>query len=943
MLTFFLRFNKNMANPIKDRPDLTFESKQGEQGFFAFINGLPQKSSNTIRLFERSNGDYYSVHEDDALYIAQNIYNTSSVIRYLGKNKVPSCTLSRLTCDTFLRDALLNKQLKIEIWAQGSKGLWKLVKNASPGNIQAFEDHLFSNVEISASPIVLSVKLGIRGDQRMVGVSFADTTIRELGVSEFIDNELFSNFESLLAQLGVKECVIPADESRKDYDLSKLRDIIEKFDIVITERKKSDFTIKNIEQDLNRLLGDDVSAATLPEFEMKHAMTACASLIKYLSLMTDDSNFGHYILRHHDLSQYMKLDASALRALNLMQSPQEGSNKNSSLFGLLNKCKTAQGSRLLCQWLKQPLMDIKEIELRHSLVEIFAEDTELRLSLREEHLKSIPDLHRLSKRFQKRIASLQDVIRVYQVIIKLPKLIEALELFDSMNDSSKELIEEIYNAKLKEHYSELEKYQEMVETTIDLEAADYHQFMIKADFNSELKQIQNKIDGIKEKINEEHEKVGEDLCMDTDKKLHLEKQNVYGYCFRITRNDATCIRGKKQYHELSTQRGGVYFTTDKLRQLSTSFHDNLGLYEKEQNTLVKEVIEIAASYCPALETLNGLMAHLDVILSFAHVAVHAPVPYIRPKMYNKGEGNVVLKNARHPCIEVQDDVSFIPNDVSLIRDQKELLIITGPNMGGKSTYIRQIGVIALMAQTGCFVPCTEASLCVFDCILARVGAGDSQLKGVSTFMAEMLETANIIKTATTNSLIIIDELGRGTSTYDGFGLAWAISEYISKKIRCFCMFATHFHELTALTEEVPYAYNLHVTAHIGVNPSGGRDITLLYKVKEGICDESFGIHVAELANFPDTVVKLARRKEKQLEDVTKHENTMEIDGKTTFSKEEIEEGSTIIEEFMKEIANTPNIESMDYQSIIERISIVRNKYQERIESNSWCQDVIAGF
>ncbi|RIA91734.1 muts domain V-domain-containing protein, partial [Glomus cerebriforme] len=813
--------------------------------------------------------DYYSVHGDDALYIAQNIYKTTSVIKYLGgENKIPSCTLSRLICDTFLRDALLNKQLRIEIWAQGSKGSWKLIKNASPGNIQEFEDHLFSNVEISASPVVLSIKLGIRGDQRLVGVSFADTTIRELGISEFIDNELFSNFESLLVQLGVKECVIPADELRKDYELSKLRDVIERFDIVVTERKKSDFTTRDIEQDLNRLLGDDISVASLPEFEMKHAMTACASLIKYLSLMTDESNFGHYILRNHDLSQYMKLDASALNALNLMQNPKEGSNKNASLFSLLDKCKTAQGSRLLCRWLKQPLMDIKGIELRQSLVEIFVENTELRLSLREEHLKSTPDLHRLAKRFQKRRASLQDIIRVYQVVVKLPKLIEALELYDSMDDSSKELIEETYNAKLKEHYSELEKYQEMVETTIDLEAAEHHHFMIKADFNSELKQIQDKIDEIKEEMNEEHRKVGENLCMDTDKKLHLEKQNVYGYCFRITRNDSSCISGKKQYLELATQRGGVYFTTDKLRQLSTSYLDCLELYEKEQNSLVKEVIEIAASYCPAFETLNGLMAHLDVVVSYAHVAVHAPIPYVRPKMYNK-EGNVILKNARHPCIEVQDDISFIPNDVSLIRGQKEFLIITGPNMGGKSTYIRQIGVIALMAQAGCFVPCTEASLCIFDCILARVGAGDSQLKGVSTFMAEMLETANIVKTATTNSLIIIDELGRGTSTYDGFGLAWAISEYISKKIRCFCMFATHFHELTALSEEVPYAHNLHVTAHIGINSSGGRDITLLYKVNEGVCDESFGIHVAELANFPDTVVKLAKRKEKQLEDTTK--------------------------------------------------------------------------
>lgn len=770
---------------------------------------------------------------------------------------------------------------------------WKIKKQASPGNLQDVEDELGGQVD--SAPIILAVKVSAKASEaRNVGVCFADASARELGVSEFLDNDLYSNFESLLIQLGVKECLIQADGQKKDLELAKLRSIADNCGIAIADRPVGDFGSKDIEQDLTRLLRDERAAGTLPQTDLKLAMASAAALIKYLGVLSDPSNFGQYQLYQHDLAQYMKLDASALKAINLMPGPRDGS-KNMSLYGLLNHCKTPVGSRLLAQWLKQPLMSLEDIERRQQLVESFVMDTELRQTLQEEHLRSIPDLYRLAKRFQRKLANLEDVVRAYQVVIRIPGFIGTLE--GVMDEQYNDPLDVEYTSKLIEYSHSLAKLQEMVETTVDLDALDHHEFIIKPEFDESLRTIRKKLDQLKNDMEVEHKRVGKDLDQDTEKKLFLENHRVHGWCFRLTRAEASCIRNQKQYQECSTQKNGVYFTTTTLQNMRRE-HDQLSAnYNRTQSGLVAEVVNVAASYCPVIEKLAAVLAHLDVIISLAHVSVHAPTAYVRPKIHPRGQGNTILKEARHPCMEMQDDIQFITNDVSLVRGSSEFLIITGPNMGGKSTYIRQIGVIALLAQVGCFVPCAEAELIIFDSILARVGASDSQLKGVSTFMAEMLETANILKSATSESLIIIDELGRGTSTYDGFGLAWAISEHIVTKIGCFAMFATHFHELTALGKDFPQVQNLHVVAHIGDDQSRNQDrkeVTLLYKVEEGVCDQSFGIHVAELVRFPPKVVNMAKRKADELEDFsTKHDAAA-----VKHSKQEVEEGSTLLKEML---------------------------------------------
>ncbi|KAF8803517.1 DNA mismatch repair protein [Phlegmacium glaucopus] len=943
-----------------------------EPGFLSFFNALPKKSpeTGTLRLFFRTGSDsFYAAYGPDALFVAQHVFHTNTVIKYLGGGvhsaRLPSVILKTTVAHVLLREALTSKQLRIEIWApepgQGKKCVkFRLDKEASPGNLQSVEDLLFANSDFSSPPIVMAIKtatasadaLSSKAKLRSVGIAFADTTVQEIGVSDFIDNDLFSNLESLVIQLSVKEAIISTGTIKgntdRDIDLKKLTAVLDRCGVVVTERKPSEFTVKNLSHDLPRLLKNSAEStssadhtATIPQLMLPTAPSALSALILYLSLLEDPINHNSFTLKTHDLSQYMRLDASALRALNLVDGPgNTGLHQNTTLFGLLNKCKTSQGARLLGTWLKQPLINLHEITKRQDLVETFVQDSNSRRTLQDEYLKAMPDLSRINKRFQKSIASLEDVVRVYQVVLKLPGMIESLEDIQYQDIAYSDLVAETYLKVFKECGSSLEKYGEMVEQTLDLNELENHNYVIKPDYDPRLQELADKLTEVRDGLDAEHRRAGKDLDLELDKKLHLENNQVYGYCFRLTKNDAKKL--SKRYIELGTNKGGVFFTTTALKQHAEDFKEISQTYARTQSGLVKEVIEIAATYIPILETLNNIVAHLDVILSFAHVSSHATTPYVKPKVVQKGSGSLVLKEARHPCLEIQEDMSFIANDVEMIKDKSEFQIITGPNMGGKSTYIRQIGVIALMAQTGCYVPCTAAEIPVFDSILCRVGAGDSQLKGVSTFMAEMLETATILRSATKDSLIIIDELGRGTSTYDGFGLAWAISEHIASQIHAFCLFATHFHELTALDQQISHVKNLHVVAHVKEG-NKDRDITLLYKVEPGISDQSFGIHVAELANFPEDVVKLARRNAKELEDYSEADKTDD----NPMDPGVVEDGIKIMEEFFKAWSSNESedqdiIMKDDSPSDIHLEDLQRHihDFRSRIEGNPWLQSVI---
>ncbi|KAL3908606.1 MAG: hypothetical protein SGILL_008422, partial [Bacillariaceae sp.] len=344
-------------------------------------------------------------------------------------------------------------------------------------------------------------------------------------------------------------------------------------------------------------------------------------------------------------------------------------------------------------------------------------------------------------------------------------------------------------------------------------------------------------------------------------------------------NDSKMVESlgnKIQIHRIL--KNGVYFTSLELRQHSTAYQDLRVAYDKESRKIVQQAMAVASTFANTVERACVTISTLDVFCSLAYTAAMSPNGYCRPTMTDSDEdgAGIILKEARHPCVELQDGLEFIPNDVSLAFPNPQLLV-SGPNMGGKSVYIRSVGAIVCMAQIGSYVPATSATINICHSILARVGAGDLQERGISTFMAEMLESSAILRSATKRSLIIIDELGRGTSTFDGYGLARSITEYLRDRVGCMVIFATHFHELTTL-EGVS---NCHVTAQ-----KGSQGLTFLYQLRPGPCLESFGIQVAEMAHMPKVVIEDAKKRARELEHFsTAGENDTSISKRSKLSKE----------------------------------------------------------
>ena len=936
-------------------------------------------NNKTLRFFNRKN-DGWSAHGEDAMYVARRFYKTTTVVKYLkdGECTLPSVNVNQNLFETICRDVLLRtRERTVEVYEseRGNAKDFKLTRRGSPGNVLDFEDVLFdgskendlnamtangNNIDTDSLPIVCAVKCVLKQEQRRIGLAFFEYSTRTLRALEFSDEERLGQLESILAQINAREVIVPNEVDKTNggamtADAKRIADVIDRCDAMRTPKANSEyFRTDDVEDDLKRVLksGDNVQAHR-NVLDLPLAVQCLHAVMKFADISNDTQNHGRCELELFDSGAHVRLDAAALKALNVFPSSGAGGGDRSfgetangrkggsggfSLYNLLNRCTSPMGKRVLYRWLKQPLVSVEKISERHDVVETFSEESALRDSLRNAHLKSLPDVERLARKLEKKKTSLMDLCKLYQASSAIPHAVDCLERIPFSDETKKALFVSKYILPLKECMEEekLGKFEALIEHAVDLNKIP-DEYVISAEFDDTLGLLEQQKKSTEEEINVVWQEAAEDLTMERDKQLKLEKNNQHGYFFRLTKKDETMARSKlsksAQFQILEAKKDGSKFTNKKLRALSQKRLDIDRTYEAKQKHLVQRVLDVAVSFVDIFLKASSVMAELDVLCAFAEVAQTAPTPYIRPQMTNADEKELVLLDSRHPLVETQDSCGeFVQNSCKMMKGESWFQIITGPNMGGKSTFIRQVGVNVLLAQVGSFVPCSKAIIPVRDAIFCRIGAGDFQLRGVSTFMAEMLESASILRSATEKSLVIIDELGRGTSTYDGFGLAWGIAEHLANEVKAPCLFATHFHELTELKGDTGVK-NFHVSAKIDV---ASKKIAMLYALEEGACDQSFGIHCAEFSGFPAEALEDARKCAEELEDGN-------ISGNKENDRSDVDDadatyGRKRAMQFLYDFKNIP-LPQLAPSDVIERVKKLKTELERDASASKWLQNV----
>jgi DNA mismatch repair protein MutS len=760
-------------------------------------------------------GDFYETFADDAVIVARdlNITLTSRQKDDQGE-KIPLAGVPYHSLDVYLA-RLIRAGHKVAICDQVedpklARGLVKraITRVVTPGTI--IEP---SMLDESSNNFLAAI---VKGDEN-VGLAFVDVSTGEFLTTEVPSNRLYSE----LARFRPAECLSSFSLHWEGTSLQILEEpcfSAERAEAALADRYGPDW------KERLRLEGRALS------------QRACGAVLSYLNASRFDL-LGHLKdVQIYSGSDYMVLDEVTVRNLEITRNIRDRSRRG-TLLEFLDQTKTAMGARTLARWLQMPLQSEQAIARRLDAVEELAGKSLLHRSLAEE-LKGTSDLERLLSRISCKSASPKELSVLKSTLEMLPRLQEIL-----MNDQSS--AQSSYLQDLSSRLSPLDDIVSLIERSI-MEDPPVHVRdggVIRDGYDPEIDQLRELLrDGrgwISRLEGSEKERTG-------IKSLKIAFNNVFGYYIEVSRANLHLV--PQDYIRKQTLANGERFVTPELKDMESRVLSAQERSVSLEQELFYQVRDLVARKAGAIQERATALAELDVLISLATSAKENNM--IRPE-FNQ-EGRISIRSSRHPVLDKAMRGAFVPNDVLLDRDRNRLIILTGPNMAGKSTFMRQIALTAIMAQTGSFVPAAYASLTLVDQVFTRVGAYDDLSAGQSTFMVEMTEIAHILTSATRKSLVLLDEVGRGTSTFDGLSLAWAISEYLHESIKCKSVFATHYHQLTDLESILSGVRNYS----IAVKEDKGA-ITFLRTVVPGATDKSYGVHVARLAGVPRTVTKRA--------------------------------------------------------------------------------------
>ena len=771
-------------------------------------------------------GDFYEMFFDDAILASRELEQTLTGKECGQEERAPMCGVPFHAAENYIA-RLISKGYKVAICEQmedpkQAKGIVKreVIRVVTPGTV--IESNLLD--EKKNNYIMSVYKSGI-----YFGIAVCDVSTGDFRATQIKETNNFSAALDEISRYSPAEIVVNNLMYDTTEEIAKIR---ERFQIYISKQEDNKFS-DNVEELTSKYNVVDESENKIEINDKTLCICAINGLLTYI-LETQKTNLDHInkIILYNN-TKYMCLDINARRNLELTEKLRDKSKKGTLLW-VLDKTSTSMGGRRLRRWINDPLLDIEKINKRLNSVKELKDNPILRGDIAD-LLKKVYDIERLVGKISYGNANARDLISLKNSVKQLP------ELKKIMSNTESTLLKELYN-----ELDILEDIYNIIDVAIVEEPpiSVKEGGIIKKGYNEEIDKLKMATtDGknwlIQLEANE-REKTG-------IKGLKVGFNKVFGYYIEVTKSNISLVPDR--YIRKQTLTNGERYVTEELKKLENEL---LGAEEKvinlEYNAFC-EIREIIEKQLLRIQRTADIVATLDVLNSFAIVA--EDMNYCMPIVDNSGI--IDIKGGRHPVIEkILPSGEFVDNDTYLDKEDNRFSIITGPNMAGKSTYMRQVALITLMAQCGSFVPATFARLGVVDKIFTRIGASDDLSMGQSTFMVEMMEVATILKEATQNSLVILDEIGRGTSTYDGLSIAWAVAEYMSDKEKCGAktLFATHYHELIGLEQKIQGVKNYSIAVK-----EKGEDIIFLRKIVAGGTDESYGVHVAKLAGVPQTVTK----------------------------------------------------------------------------------------